>query len=409
VLDTVRADAVHAYGQPYPTTPQVDAIAAAGVRFDDVTASGSWTWPSHAALFTGEPPWVSGAHAAPADGGLPLREETLRVTPMRTDLPTLAERFGAAGYATAAVVANRLLAPRLGLTRGFATVEHLEDDAAVAARALAAMDTAEPLFLFVNLMAAHGPYERTSAPWSARHDLDDHPWTAPWRDGQTLSLHRGGQDGVVAWLRGDLEIPADGMALLHDLYLGEVQAADRTLNRILAAWTARHPSGIVAVTSDHGEYFGEHGLLEHSGTVYDEVVAVPLVLFAPGLPAGTVIESPAQLRDLHPTLLALAGVDTTPWSLRDLVAGTPRPGPITAAAWPRVHWRRDVGGKLSQGWRLLRDGDRRVYVGTDGDIEGDAALADAARAEIPMDLTRGAGVAVSTDELEALRALGYVE
>ena len=61
VLDTVRADRLGSYGAARPTSNQLQAIADAGVQFMDVTASGTWTWPSHAALFTGEPPWVSGA------------------------------------------------------------------------------------------------------------------------------------------------------------------------------------------------------------------------------------------------------------------------------------------------------------------------------------------------------------
>ena len=69
VLDTVRADALGAYGNPRPLSPQFDAASRAGVLFTDATAPSAWTWPSHAALFTGEPPWVSGAHAAAADEG----------------------------------------------------------------------------------------------------------------------------------------------------------------------------------------------------------------------------------------------------------------------------------------------------------------------------------------------------
>ena len=64
VLDTVRADKLSSYGYPRPSSPQVDAVAAAGVVFEDVTAPSSWTWPSHASLFTGLGPWEHGAHAS---------------------------------------------------------------------------------------------------------------------------------------------------------------------------------------------------------------------------------------------------------------------------------------------------------------------------------------------------------
>ena len=62
VLDTVRADRLSAYGHDRPTSLQLEAIAAAGVRFVDVTAPAPWTWPSHASLFTGLHPWEHGGH-----------------------------------------------------------------------------------------------------------------------------------------------------------------------------------------------------------------------------------------------------------------------------------------------------------------------------------------------------------
>ena len=69
ILDTVRADRLHTYGNPRPTSSQLDAIAAAGVVFEDVTVSGPWSWPSHASIFTGLQPWEHGAHWG--DGGTP--------------------------------------------------------------------------------------------------------------------------------------------------------------------------------------------------------------------------------------------------------------------------------------------------------------------------------------------------
>ena len=49
VLDTVRADMMSTYGHKHPTSPQLDAIADAGVTFEDVTAPSSWTWPHNTA------------------------------------------------------------------------------------------------------------------------------------------------------------------------------------------------------------------------------------------------------------------------------------------------------------------------------------------------------------------------
>ena len=53
--------------------PQLDAIADAGVTFEDVTAPSSWTWPSHASLFTGKAPWGTALmrRSRPRASGLP--------------------------------------------------------------------------------------------------------------------------------------------------------------------------------------------------------------------------------------------------------------------------------------------------------------------------------------------------
>ena len=89
IMDTVRADRLHTYGHSRPTSRQLDAIADVGVVFTDVTADGTWTWPGHASLFTGEPPWVHGAHWStdPAAAGQ-VNQETgyWEVSPMREDL-----------------------------------------------------------------------------------------------------------------------------------------------------------------------------------------------------------------------------------------------------------------------------------------------------------------------------------
>ena len=72
--------------------------------------------------------------------------------------------------------------------------------------------------------------------------------------------------------------------MLSDLYDRGVWVADFTFGKVLASWVKSRPEGIVAVTSDHGEYLGEHGMLSHGLTVYPQVVKVPLALLAAAAP-----------------------------------------------------------------------------------------------------------------------------
>lgn len=441
VLDTVRADALSAYGNPRPTSPQLQAVADAGVRFVDATSEGSWTWPSHATLFTGLPPWEHGAHLAPPSaGGVQVGPDPFHARALRADVPTLAEAFAGAGYRTESISGNRLIAPDFGLTRGFERATTPGDDAAVVAAAKAALAQPDdrPLLLFVNLYGAHAPFDVQPVSWLRDHPLlqpgGQPPWLAPYltRDRRRLNflLQPAGAEriGVFAYMRGELALPDAGLALLRDIYEGEVSAVDYQLHLLLQAWqSARGGRQIVAVTSDHGELLGERQAMEHGRFVYPELVRVPLVISAPGrLPAGQVVDTPVQLSQVAPTLLELAGIQDAD-SLVDVAAGGPGPATIRAAAWRDHFWAAQVGPRADQGWRLCRVAGEAVIYGETEGLEfyrtGDDPLMhhDLAGAEPERARAlREAGcvypesdptpdVVASPEALRHLQAMGYVE
>jgi arylsulfatase A-like enzyme len=70
---------------------------------------------------------------------------------------------------------------------------------------------------------------------------------------------------------------------------------------------------VVAIVSDHGDQFYEHGSVGHGDTVYQELTHVPLILRAPGLlPKGRVVNADVEMMDMAPTLLDLAGAKPDP-------------------------------------------------------------------------------------------------
>ena len=364
VLDTVRADKLSAYGAERPTSQQLMAISEAGVQFEDVTTSGTWTWPSHAALFTGKPPWETGAHWSSSSSTVDESTGYWKMAPLRADIPTIAERFSSAGYRTVSLASNSLLDPKLGLTRGFEEAMWLKRDPTVVASAQDAIrtDDGRPLFLFVNLMAAHAPYSVVpEVPWSARHvpqmtDPDRAAWLKTYgadRDppALALSLRPGPEEltGEEAFAKGAMNLSEADLRLVADLYDGELIRLDKALMTLVDTWNkAGRGGGIVAVTSDHGEYLGEHGLIGHGIRTLTEVTHVPMVIAAPGrLAAGQKVDTPVQLMDLAPTLLDLSGVEpNAAGSLRAVVNGEPRPGPIMSRAWPMPVFSR-IGRRLS--------------------------------------------------------------
>jgi arylsulfatase A-like enzyme len=366
---------------------------------------------------------------------------------MRADLPTLAERFAEAGYRTVALVVNQWLHPDLGLLRGFEVARQLASDGAMiraAGDAIRAPDP-RPLFLFVNAMSAHSPFREGPGPWRLPDPSFLDParapaWVRPYLTteppgGVQLAAVAAGDTlpGTARHAAGELEMPEQGLANLVRLYDAGVRGADFTLGRVLEAWISTRPESIVAVTSDHGEGFGEHGLLDHRIAVYPEMLRVPLVVVAPGrLPAGARVLAPVSMQRLHPTLIELAGIGSPRGSLVGLATGEGgEVGPIFAAARPDL-WGQRAGGRLAQRWHLYRDGGLALVWSPDVaagaelySLDADpgmlrdlsatqpeqvAALrADAERAFAARGEVRGEPLQVPTHVAERLRELGYAE
>jgi tetratricopeptide (TPR) repeat protein len=303
---------------------------------------------------------------------------------------TLAETLKRRGLATAAFVGAFPVARRFGLDRGF----DVYDDAFERAQGLhfdfaerradRVVDTAlswlagvgGPVFLWVHLYDPHAPYD-----------------------------------------------PPEGYRAA-DAYRGEVAFADAMLGRLLRAWDARPGPSVVALTSDHGEAFGEHGEESHGLFVYDTTLRVPLVLRGPGLPAGRRVGARVSLADLPATLASLAGAEAIEGRSLARFAG----GAGEGAAEPL--YAETLAPRLDFGWSELRSFQegRYKYIRAPRpelyDLAADPGEARNLAAEIPDVAARlSAALDASLARLgeaesrrgpdpeaaERLRALGYVQ
>jgi arylsulfatase A-like enzyme len=295
VMDTLRADRLGCYGYAAATSPAFDRFAREGILFRHAMSHAPWTRPAVATILTGQLP--------PVHGAVGLRDR------LRSDLPTLAEPFRAAGYDTAGFVTNTNVAAAFGFDRGFDRYEMLPEDADTpdvyvsAGRlheaVLAWLDgrpADRPFFLYVHASDVHAPY-RPSAEMERRF--------------------------VEAGSAGDAESLRDRMEERPDrLSSADVQALSALYDAEVATWDAafgvfwealrargRDRDTIVAFVADHGEEFHDHGGIEHGYTLYEELVHVPLVLRLPGgAGGGREIDTMTQVGDLAPTLTALASV-----------------------------------------------------------------------------------------------------
>ena len=309
VWDTCRADRISALGYPKPTTPRLDALAAEGVRFTACFAPAPWTGPSHASLFTGVLPHRHGY------------EEKLGGT-VRPDIPLLAETLRAAGYETVGFTANAMVSSLTGLDRGFEEFHAVyENDAGdpPGDRALRKVRDwlasrtprgpgDRPLFFFFNMMDTHVNVSALPEDIAVVRD----PAVS---DRALRQAAKTSHQEAMALLLGLGTVDEETFAGISTRYDASVRFVDRRTGEILDLLEGRGLLGnsLVAVTSDHGENLGDHGLLDHRASVHDTLLHVPLVIRAPGrFEGGRTVARQVSLMDLHPTLLKAAGVKSPP-------------------------------------------------------------------------------------------------
>ena len=307
-IDTLRADAVGAYGKSGTPTPLIDRLAAAGVRFSNAYAHNVVTLPSHANILTGDLPPV---HRVRDNGGFRLEP----------DVETLATHLRRLGYRTGAFVSAFPLDSRFGLASGFdvyddrlaggpATTFLIQERPAERTVALAKtwIDAAggEPWFAWVHLYEPHYPYEAPAR------------FASRWPD---------------------------------DPYLGEVAAADAALAPLVAPiLAAGAESGtLVIVTSDHGEALGDHGEASHGIFAYESVLRVPLILHATQMFGPRVVNAPARHVDLLPTVLDVLALPPTARAGRSLA---PDMTGIRPDADTTVYFEA-LSASLTRGWAPL--------------------------------------------------------
>ena len=453
-VDALRADALGCYNPRVTRTPTMDRLASDGLRFARTVSPAPWTLPSLSAMLAGRPVRDTGA------GNLRHRLRFAARTALYDDIDTLAERFRAGGYCTAAVVGNPWLSPFFGIDQGFTrfvnpsvqaealnTLMELPlvriasallprsmrgDDRAVSLTDTALAWLAEsrdaPLFLWVHYIEPHVPWDGDPAASRSNSMLvelgGEVEMTA---DGSLV----GSRFAAIHALRsGRIRLTPQEREKIRGLYANEVAYVDEQVGRLLASLPTTRGVPLVAFAADHGEEFWEHGGVEHAHDYHQEVTHVPLILRWPGVvPAGQVIHRTVGLIDLGATLLDLAGLPSDPQtqgehgqSLRPLWQDP------QATLPPRTCENNTFGlpsRLIAEGpWRyILRDnGQEELYrVDVDPAQRVDLAAVDVETASRLRGLLEGSGgwlesdtpaqeaAEPSADVLEGLRALGYLE
>ncbi len=414
-IDTLRPDRLGCYGHARDTSPTLDALAAEGVLFTDVTSTSPWTLPSHASLLTGLYPSRHG-----------VRGHTSK---LKQSVPTLAGALADAGYQTLAIVNSHNLSKRYGLDSGFETfvyVPEYEQDGAIPnrgptvvrrARRLLDKRGERPFFLFLHFYDAHTDF--TPAPEYRRRFV--RPYEG-FVDGSTQQL--------IDLRARNVQLEQGDIRHLFDLYDAEIRQLDDVLGGFMGFLDDEGllDDTLVVVTSDHGEEFMEHGSYLHGRTHYEEVIRIPLLLRGPGLPAGLRVKTRASLVDIAPTILSLAGVEAPKVSGIDLTPflaahGAPEPDRLLFSEADHNNDQPDIRSMVrAPRHKLLFDRaleraqlfDLEADPGETHDLSAsDAQLAELLMAELLRFLsnsTQGEDIGAPSEEiLERLEQLGYGE
>ena len=272
-IDTLRADHLGCYGDKQIHTPNIDALASDGVRFERAYTPVPVTLPAHTVIFTGTYPMLSGMHDFSGN----------QLNPSQ---PTLASVLKRHGYTTGAVLGSAVLDSRFGLNQGFdfyydhfdfnrlqeSNLEEMERPGNLVANVALdwlAKNRTNKFFLWMHLYDPHYPY-RPPAPYSEQYK--DRP------------------------------------------YDGEIAFADAQVGRLITFLKANglYRNTVIVLAGDHGESLGEHAERNHGFFIYNATLHVPMIIRLPGNSSPRVVSDLASLADLMPTILSILKVEVPP-------------------------------------------------------------------------------------------------
>jgi arylsulfatase A-like enzyme len=330
-IESTRADHTFLGDYEYDTMANVEQVANAprGRGFEQAFSQGIWTLASSASIVTG---------TYPSHHGVGMVHDLLT-----EDFRTVPERLGAVGYRSGIIAPHSQMSPVTDLCRGFDDIAYLNSDTLV--------ETAgwQTLLKYALNYRRHGAgfttdtqrigtgyiindiakrwlrsYQRDSDPFFLYTFYGDphHLYYPPTKELETFadafdmsieeareaSLHH--SHDLHENIANGCDFTEDQWNAIKALYDGEIAYTDHQI-RDLLTWMAKRgllEDTIVVITADHGECFGEDGMLAHMVTVNDAVCHVPMVVY--GFDEILDYDGMVQHTDVMGTILDHVGADT---------------------------------------------------------------------------------------------------
>ncbi|MEK7793604.1 MAG: sulfatase, partial [Candidatus Hydrogenedentota bacterium] len=314
-VDTLRADFTSAYNkESNAKTPAFQSLATDGVLFQKMFAQSSWTKASFGTIFSGMYPET---HSA-----------TGKTSALPDEVVTIAETLKDAGYYTKGYSNNPNITSIWNYDQGFADYVDLRPNlyfgATGSCEKLVLYDILRKVvqtayaklggWLFITdfyqpgdvvtdtgLRWIDSPERPKDAPFYLfLHYMDPHdPYRDPDRPGHGY-----------ARVRMENPDPEKFKDKLVRAYSYEVEFVDAQIGRLIEGLKSRdlYDDALIVFTADHGEEFHEHGGWWHGLSLYDEQIAVPLIMKLPGNAIkGNTNPGIARSVDIAPTIAEITG------------------------------------------------------------------------------------------------------
>ena len=338
MTDTQRKDMVGCYGHPQMKTPYIDALAEEGIRFDRAYSAQPVCQPARAALFTGLYPHSTGGWTNSMGIGQDVQHIGQRLTDhgihtayvgkwhldggdyfgmgrcpdgwdaqywydMRTYLEELTpeERIASRDPNTIHTVGVEK-----SFTYGYRCTNRAID--------FLEKHHAEDFFLVVSYDEPHDPYLAPEA-YSEVYKEYRVPVTPAHLDNlehkpQHQKVWAGLKKGEVKRSQERIDEATNyGKGIGHQLLFGCNTFVDEEIGRVVEAIEQYAPDALIIYTSDHGVFFGEHGLCAKGPAMYDEITNIPLIMKCKGWEQKGIVDShPVSHIDLAPTIFDFMGV-----------------------------------------------------------------------------------------------------
>ncbi len=324
MTDTQRKDMLGCYADTGLQTPNLNRLAAEGVRFDRAYCCQPVCGPGRAALFTGTYPHSNGSWA----NSMPLGDTVKTVGQRLSDCGVHAgyigkwhldgsDYFGLGqcpegwdpeywydmrNYLEELSPEERLRSRDPGMN-GAGVEAEFTFGRRCSNRALDFLQThaEEDFLLVVSYDEPHHPFLCPEPYASMYRDYDFPKSPAFYDDLSGKPAHQ------RVWSGGFCDVPEEekrAWRIRNADYFGCNSFVDSEIGRVMAAIDRHCPNALVIYTSDHGDGLGAHGISNKGPAMYDEITNIPLLVRWPNrAPAGAACPHPVSHIDIVPTLL----------------------------------------------------------------------------------------------------------